>query len=64
MRAIGFGLAALLLGAGSCRAEAPTRAPVAPVRPVTDDYFGTHVIDPYRWMEDRNAPEFVSYMMA
>lgn len=38
--------------------------PVAPVRPVSDQYFGTSVVDPYRWMEDRSSPEFISYMMA
>ena len=27
--------------------------PVAPVEPVTDSYFGTEVVDPYRWMEAR-----------
>src|SRR5438876_5127915 len=26
--------------------------PVAPVRAVTDDYYGTTVVDPYRYMED------------
>ena len=32
--------------------------PVAPVRPVTDDYFGTKVVDNYRYMEDLgNAPQ-------
>ena len=29
----------------------PHAPPVAPVRPVTDDYFGTKVVDNYRWME-------------
>ena len=38
--------------------------PVAPVRPVADDYFGTRVIDPYRWMEDRHAPEFLAWAAA
>ncbi len=31
--------------------------PVALVRPVTDDYFGTKVIDPYRYMENLKDPE-------
>ncbi len=65
MRAMGFSLAALLLGAcSSSWAEAPIRPPVAPVRPVSDDYYGAHVTDPYRWMEDRSALEFINYMMA
>ena len=42
----------------------PDHPPVAPVRPVTDTYFGTKVIDPYRWMENRDSPEVVSYMLA
>jgi len=29
----------------------------APVRPVTDDYFGTKVVDPYRWLENPSDPE-------
>jgi prolyl oligopeptidase len=45
-------------------ASAPLAPPVAPVRPVTDDYFGTKVIDPYRWMEDRHAPEFLAWAAA
>ena len=64
MRALGAGLTVLLFLAGRAWAEAPARPPVAPVRPVTDVYFGTRVTDPYRWMEDRSAPEFVSYMLA
>jgi prolyl oligopeptidase len=50
-------LAGALGGAGS-------HPPVAPVRPVSDRYFGTSVTDPYRWMEDRSSPEFISYMLA
>ena len=50
-----------LVYCGSFAAAAATAVPpVAPVRPVTDDYFGTKVIDPYRWMEDRHAPEFLA----
>jgi len=38
--------------------------PLAPVRPVSDDYFGTQVVDPYRWMETPESPELVSWMKA
>jgi prolyl oligopeptidase len=43
---------------------APSVPPVAPVRAVTDDYFGTKVVDPYRWMEDRHDPEFLAWARA
>ncbi len=35
----------------------PASPPVAPVRPVTDTYFGTTLTDPYRWMEKLDDPE-------
>lgn len=35
--------------------------PVAPVRPVTDEYFGVKVVDPYRYMEDLQNPEVVAW---
>lgn len=38
--------------------------PVAPVRPVVDDYFGTKITDPYRWMEDMKNPELLDWMKA
>lgn len=31
--------------------------PVATVKPVTDDYFGTKIVDKYRWLEDANSPQ-------
>jgi prolyl oligopeptidase len=42
----------------------PPHLPAAPVRPVVDDYFGTKVIDSYRWMEDRHSPEFLDWAKA
>ena len=30
--------------------------PATQVNQVTDDYFGTKVVDPYRWLEDQNSP--------
>jgi prolyl oligopeptidase len=45
----------------SQRAEGPPRAPV---RPVTDDYFGRRVVDPYRWMETPGSPELAAWMRA
>jgi prolyl oligopeptidase len=36
--------------------------PVAPVRPVTDSYFGQQVVDPYRYLEDQKSPEVVAFM--
>ena len=43
---------------------AQTAPPVAPLRNVVDDYFGTKITDPYRWMEDMNSPEFQAWMKA
>ena len=36
----------------------------APVRPVTDSYFGTAVTDNYRYMEDLKNPEVQGWMHA
>ena len=38
--------------------------PVAPIRPVVDDYFGTKVSDNYRWMENLKDPEMQRWMKA
>src|SRR6185437_11244257 len=43
----------------------PRQPPAAPVRPVTDTYFGAAVVDPYRWMEaSDNATELREWMLA
>jgi len=38
--------------------------PVAPVRPVSDDYYGTKIVDPYRYMENLKDPEVQAWMRA
>ena len=56
--------AALLSGlAAHAFAGAPGQ-PVAPVRPVTDTYFGTPVVDNYRYMENLADPEVKAWMKA
>jgi len=39
----------------------PAPPPPPPVRPVTTDYFGTKVVDPYRYFENLKAPEVQTY---
>ena len=62
MRTIIIGLMATLLASASFAGQ--DSPPVAHERPVTDNYFGTKVIDPYRWMENRSSPDFVRYVLA
>jgi prolyl oligopeptidase len=42
----------------------PASPPVAPVRPVTDDYYGSKVVDPYRYMENLKDPEVLAWFKA
>ena len=39
-----------------------TAPPKAEVRNVTDEYFGTKIVDPYRWMEDLKSDEMQKWM--
>jgi prolyl oligopeptidase len=55
-------LAALALPALAQSPKAIAPPPVAPVRPVTDTYFGQQVVDPYRYLEDQKSPEVVAFM--
>ena len=38
--------------------------PQTPVRAVIDNYFGTNVVDPYRWLENTSDPEVIAWMKA
>jgi prolyl oligopeptidase len=33
------------------------KPPATRAQPVTDNYFGQQVVDPYRWLEDGSSPE-------
>ena len=43
---------------------AQQKPPAAPVKDVTDDYYGTKIVDPYRWMESSKDPEFQTWLKA
>jgi prolyl oligopeptidase len=63
------GLVVLTLGTSfaSGRAQDSTRLrppPVAAVRPVTDDYYGTKIVDNYRYFENLKDPEVQQWMKA
>lgn len=49
-------------GGGPKPAAAHNSQPVAPVRPVTDVYFGIPVVDRYRYMENLDDPEVQAWM--
>ena len=60
-RRLRLSLALLSALAANAFAGAPGQ-PVAPVKPVTDTYFGTSVVDNYRYMEDLADPEVKTWM--
>jgi len=57
-------LAVAWIGLAPTGAAALEGPPVAPVRPVTDDYFGTQVVDNYRYLEDVQDPQVQAWMKA
>lgn len=52
-------VAANLLVVVTIHGQAPA---TAPVHEVTDNYFGTQITDPYRWMEEPGSTELGSWM--
>ncbi|HTD38543.1 MAG TPA: hypothetical protein VK669_13615, partial [Candidatus Limnocylindrales bacterium] len=65
MRRLFFTLTAVLLAASPVLAAgAKLTYPDAPRGNVVDTYFGTQVADPYRWMEDVDAPQTVAWVKA
>jgi prolyl oligopeptidase len=65
MRRLFLTIMAVLLAACPVLAAAAKLAyPDAPRGAVSDTYFGTSVADPYRWMEDVDAPQTTSWVKA
>jgi prolyl oligopeptidase len=62
-----FPMAAMLLVLGSCvSAPKPESLPYPPVTrgPTVDDYHGTRVADPYRWLEASDSPATAQFIAA
>ncbi len=53
-----------LFAATALMAQVPLKYPETRRDAVVDDYFGTKVADPYRWLEDDNAPETKAWVEA
>ena len=54
-------LTAVLIAVIGSSALGQTKPSAAPVRNVSDTYFGQAIVDPYRWMEKAD-PEFVQWL--
>ncbi len=55
-------LAAAIAASSNAIAADDARRSVPAVRPVTETFFGTTVVDPYRYMEDVSQPEVIEFM--
>lgn len=60
-RKLGCLLLALL---GPEFALAQIKLPPTPLREVTEEFFGTKVTDPYRWLENTSDPEVIAWLKA
>ena len=45
-----------LSAVAACRATSELSYPDSPHMDIVDDYHGTRVADPYRWLEDPDSP--------
>ena len=63
IRLFGFIVAAVAISMTAASAAIPP-PPVAKQIPVTDTYFGTSVVDPYRWMEAHPNPDLEAFLKA
>ena len=63
MRSVLAAFAASFLSLSALAQAALPPAPIAKKIPVPDTYFGTTVIDPYRWMEAK-GPDLLEYLKA
>ena len=52
----------LSLGLVSMLAAQPKRPPATRAGATIEDYHGTKVTDPYRWLEDADAPETLAWV--
>jgi prolyl oligopeptidase len=50
-----------IFAASGTVAQVSPNPPIAPVRVVTEDYFGTKIYDPYRYMENLKDPEVAKW---
>ncbi|MEJ2217146.1 MAG: prolyl oligopeptidase family serine peptidase [Gemmatimonadota bacterium] len=57
---------AILTALAACAPQGPPppQYPATRTDSVVDDYFGTKVADPYRWLEDQNSPEVAKWVEA
>ena len=56
----------LLLALAACRQDTPPKVsyPETKKGDVVDDYFGTKIVDPYRWMESLDSAEVAQWVAA
>src|SRR5207244_10238525 len=63
---LAIGTAFLLLAVAACRQSDPPKLsyPATKKGDVVDDYFGTKIVDPYRWMESLDSAEVAQWVAA